>query len=148
MRLSQTPIVLRVVAAIVGVLTSLRLGVGVFAWRAAEKLERPQFEIMRRLNDGVEVRHYLPYLVAETTVDSTAEGFRLVAGYIFGKNKARDKTIGSEKMAMTAPVRSSSGEKMAMTAPVRTAGMSGPVKVSFVLGSKYSKSTAPVPEDR
>lgn len=85
--------------------------------------------------------------------DGTGTGFRVVAGYIFGKNKAR-RSREPIKMAMTAPVRTSAdaaapseSEKMAMTAPVRSSGggrRSG-LKISFVLPSKYSKGSAPRP---
>ena len=139
----------RVVAVILAVLGTGRLGIGLFAWRAANGLERPRYEVVQRLSDGVELRRYEPYVVAETKVTAssmkagTGKGFQRVAGYIFGKNKPR------AKMAMTAPVRISptGGAKMAMTAPVRTAPGSGATKVSFVMESKFSKRSAPRPLD-
>lgn len=126
-----------------------RFGIGIIAWRAANKLERPQYDVVRRLPGGIELRRYEPYLIAETVIPSgdmreaSGKGFRNVAGYIFGKNKPK------AKMDMTAPVRmtASGGEQMAMTAPVRSAvgARKGQTKVSFVLGSKYSKRSAPMP---
>jgi hypothetical protein len=136
------------IVGIVGVLTTLRLGAGVYVWRVTENLERPVYTVIGRLSDGVELRRYDPYLIAETIVDGTGfrkptgDGFRSCAGYIFGKNKprrrptmlfhSRSSSDKGETMAMTAPVRvsgassssasSSNGEKMAMTAPVRVAG--------------------------
>ena len=68
-----------------------------------------------------QVRSYGPRVVAETTVagdwnDAGDEGFRRLAGYIFGKNRREAKT------AMTAPVAQApqkrQGIKLAMTAPV------------------------------
>jgi hypothetical protein len=64
--------------------------------------EEPRHTVLRT-GDTFEVRRYEPYLVAETLVTGSAEdarnqGFRLLAGYIFGKNK------GAREIAMTAPV--------------------------------------------
>ena len=142
----------KAVAYVLAVLVSLRLGLGLYAWDTANRLEQPNFSVLCKLPGGVELRQYEPYLIAETEVasgpmrESTGKGFRTVAAYLFGKNKARGS--GSEKMAMTAPVRSSSGgEKMSMTAPVRSSG-GDKTKISFVMPSKYSMRTAPQPIDR
>jgi hypothetical protein len=158
----------RLVAGGIAVLASLRYGTGLYAWRETEKLERPSYEVITKLPEGIEVRRYEPYMIAETTVDGvgfrepTSSGFRDCAGYIFGKNKkakgwslsrllkSQDDSDGGEKMAMTAPVRVSgesppAGEKMAMTAPVRVSGGTKKTKVSFVIGKQYSLKTAPVP---
>eukprot|EP00965_Chrysotila_dentata_P144950 4786502-Pleurochrysis_carterae.AAC.3 len=140
----------RVGAILICSFAVLRLGVGMAAWRAANKLERPSYKVLHRLPRGIEIREYEPYLIAETTVRQEAgkpesSGFRTVARYIFGGNKPRIK------MAMTAPVRTSSaGEQMSMTAPVRSTSDTRrqATKVSFVLSSKYSRRTAPVPLDR
>ena len=64
--------------------------------------ESPDYYVIAK-HDGYEIRHYEPYLVAETEVDGTFEtsgnrAFRRLAGYIFGDNRE------SEKMAMTVPV--------------------------------------------
>ena len=113
--------------------------------RAAEVLEKPNYSVLKKLpmappsRGSVEIRKYEPYLIAETTVDESSmreagrQGFGKCAGYIFGKNQPRTKGNESEKMAMTAPVRSvgDAGEKMAMTSPVRSAGgSSGKTKIS------------------
>jgi len=132
------------------VLGSARLGVGLLAWRTANNLERPSYEVIRRLSNGIELRRYQPYTIAETTIKSTSmregssTGFRTVAGYIFGKNKPK------EKMKMTAPVRmtKSGGAAMAMTAPVRVAPSTEDTRVSFVLEKGYSVRTAPAPLSR
>ena len=127
----------KAVAYVLAVLVSLRLGLGLYAWDTANRLEQPNFSVLCKLPGGVELRQYEPYLIAETEVasgpmrESTGKGFRTVAAYLFGKNKARGS--GSEKMSMTAPVRSSGGDK---------------TKISFVMPSKYSMRTAPRPIDR
>ena len=69
------------------------------------------------MTHGLEIRNYGPRIAAETTVfgdedKALSDGFRRLAGYIFGGNH------GSAKIAMTAPVARQSGQKIAMTAPV------------------------------
>ena len=140
----------RVLAVLLAVLGAARLGVGIFAWRAANVLERPDYTVIRKLPGGVELRRYAPYTIAETAVktssmrEASSTGFRTVAGYIFGKNKP------SQKMKMTAPVRmsTSDGVTMAMTAPVRIAPSEGTTRISFVLEKRYSPQTAPAPLSR
>jgi len=129
---------------------TLRYSAGIYAWRQTELLERPKYQVLQQLSNGVELRRYEPYLIAETTIagqsgfkQPTSQGFRVCAGYIFGKNRGMrkpktvasrfwgEKNVEAEKMAMTAPVRvegavenesTNEGEKMAMTAPVRVQG--------------------------
>ena len=84
--------------------------------------EEPRYATAERLGD-VEIRRYAPRLAAETVVPGDAysargEGFRRLAGYIFGGN------AGGRRIDMTAPVAQASagsGERIAMTAPVAQA---------------------------
>lgn len=107
--------------------------------------EEPQFTVVRRIGD-VEIRRYGPRIAAETTIDadeeaSRNEGFRRLAGYIFGGN------TGKTKIAMTAPVAQQS-EKIAMTAPVaaqRDAG--GQWVIRFFMPSEHSLESLPTPND-
>lgn len=140
---------LRLMLTLAVSILTLRFGIGIAAWRAANNLETPNYTIIKKLplsrGRHVEVRKYEPYLIAETTVyDATSmkkasgRGFGLCANYIFGNNQRRDKKLMkdlsssiNEKMAMTAPVRSVGklstvveGEKMAMTSPVRSSSSS------------------------
>lgn len=113
--------------------------------------EEPRFEVVARLEGGVEVRRYGPRLVAETVVpgqnDGEARGaaFRVLAGYIFGGNR------GGAEIAMTAPVEVD-GSRIAMTAPVETApaataaGEAGLV-MRFTMPAGYTRATLPEPED-
>lgn len=145
----------RIVVGVIGALASLRYGTGLYAWKVTEKLERPQYTVVEKLGDGVEIRRYEPYLIAETVVDGagfrepTAEGFRNCAGYIFGKNKRKGGGWFSSTTTVTTPSDNPDCEKMAMTAPVRIAGGASSsttkTKVSFVIGTKYSLKTAPTP---
>ena len=140
----------RILAILLAVAGTGRIGLGLFAWRAANSLERPTYSVLQKLGQGVELRRYESYAVAETVIPTsnmkagTGKGFQTVAGYIFGKNKPK------AKMSMTAPVRISAktgGEKMSMTAPVRTSQTSGKTRVSFVLEKAYSTRSAPRPLD-
>jgi hypothetical protein len=105
----------------------------------------------RQLTDRVELRRYGPRIAAETTVaaDEDAarnEGFRRLAGYIFGKNQ-RDDSI-----AMTAPVaQAKAGHKIAMTAPVAQSAEDTELGegwvIRFFMPSKWTMDTLPVPKD-
>ena len=117
----------------------------------AMAIEEPRYEVLASTDD-YEVRRYEAYIIAETDVEGTYktsgnEAFRILAGYIFGDNQA------SEKMAMTAPVGSRPADdsvKMKMTAPVTSApgnNEAGSYTYSFVMESKYSLETLPVPND-
>jgi hypothetical protein len=119
----------------------------------AMALEEPKYEVVATYPE-FELRHYAPYLVAETEVrgdfDEVGNGaFRILAGYIFGDNRRQ------EKMAMTAPVNqrpaAEEGEKIQMTAPViqrPRSGTEGDAYVlSFVMPSGYTLETLPEPTD-
>lgn len=103
----------------------------------------------RRLTDAIEVRQYQPRIAAETTVEADEEkarneGFRRLAGYIFGRNH------GSDKIAMTAPVSQASAgrQKIAMTAPVSRSGDDDEGWViRFFMPSKWTMATLPEPDD-
>jgi len=119
----------------------------------AQAIEEPAFEVVRKI-DNVEIRRYAPYVVAEVTVNASADeagnqAFPILAGYIFGKNK------GERKMAMTAPViqssapviQSSAPVKLDMTAPVTQVAVPGGYLVQFVLPKNVSLTSAPEPVD-
>lgn len=63
---------------------------------SAMATEEPAFTVVRQ-TDTFEVRSYAPLIVAETVVegdwsDASSQGFRRLAGYIFGGNKQRCPT--------------------------------------------------------
>jgi len=115
---------------------------------AADDIEGPQYEVLASEN-GIELREYAPYLVAEVTVEAPSRdaassmGFRPLAGYIFGGNTSRDE------IAMTAPVTTqASGTEIAMTAPVTTESTDeGRYIVHFTMPRKWTMETLPVPND-
>ncbi|MCB6180150.1 heme-binding protein [Rhodobacter sp. Har01] len=113
-------------------------------------IEEPKFSLA--LKDGAfELRDYAASVVAEVAVTGNQDeagrrGFRLLAGYIFGGNKAR------QKIAMTAPVtKIPKGQTIAMTAPVtQIAGKDqggGEWLVRFTMPASYQLADLPLPND-
>jgi hypothetical protein len=107
--------------------------------------EEPRFEVVETIGE-VEIRRYAPRIAAETTVAGTEEaarsdGFRRLAGYIFGANGRRDR------IAMTAPVVQAPGERIAMTAPVVQASDAAGWRIRFFMPARYTLGTLPVPDD-
>jgi hypothetical protein len=113
--------------------------------------EEPAFDTVKSSGD-YEVRRYAPRIVAETEVEgdlwaASNEGFRVIAGYIFGNNVSVTQE-GAEKIAMTAPVAVEPvSEKIAMTAPVTTEAAGGRYRLHFVMPSRYTLATLPRPKD-
>jgi hypothetical protein len=129
---------------------ALSLSVLFAAVPAAASIEEPRFETVRQ-NGDFEVRRYAPMIVAETHVEgdlsrASGDGFRVIAGYIFGNNVAA-KGAGSEKVAMTAPVTMEATERIAMTAPVTTEAAGDRYRMHFVMPSQYTMDTLPKPRD-
>lgn len=125
--------------------------VGLGVWIAASVwikrgVAEPPFDVVATYGE-VEVRRYGETIVAATDVegkreDALNEGFRRLAGYIFGKNQSR------EKIAMTAPVSATRSEKIAMTAPVSAVDLGeGAFRVTFAMPAGYTLETLPVPLD-
>ena len=113
-------------------------------------IEEPTYTVVQK-TEVFEVRQYAPYLVAEVVVPGPAseagsQGFRLLGGYIFGKNK------GERKLEMTAPVMQSAlppapPVKLEMTAPVTQTAVAGGFLVQFVMPKPYTLATLPEPLD-
>jgi hypothetical protein len=112
----------------------------------ASAIEEPSYSVVRQ-HDGFEIRQYAPYLVAEVVVPGPADeagnqGFQVLAGYIFGRNK------GARKIPMTAPVtQAPTPVKMEMTAPVTQAAVEGGYVVQFMMPGEYTLETLPEPLD-
>lgn len=111
-------------------------------------IEEPTYSVVQK-TEQFEVRQYAPYLVAEVVVPGPAseagkQGFSLLGGYIFGKNK------GERKLQMTAPVTQTPVEppapvKLEMTAPVTQAAVPSGFLVQFVMPKGYTLATLPEP---
>ena len=112
--------------------------------------ETPKYKVEKRV-DNIEIRQYQPKLIAEVEVDgnrddAVGKGFRILAGYIFGKN------ITQEKVAMTSPVEQKSSTKISMTSPVSqtTKQNTGQTQegseiwlINFTMPSKYTLENLP-----
>ena len=111
-------------------------------------VEQPKYKVLSGDGD-FQIRQYEPTIIAKTVVHSdhmdaaSNQGFRRIAGYIFGGNTSRSK------IAMTAPVTSTpqQSEKIAMTAPVSMQGEPGSYTIAFTMPSKYTLETLPKPND-
>ncbi len=107
--------------------------------------ESPEYRVSERIGE-VEIRDYESYLVAETRVDGALEtagkqGFRILAGYIFGGNQ------GKQRVAMTSPVSQTQGSKIAMTSPVTQSSDKDQFVIQFMMPSEYAREELPAPND-
>lgn len=109
--------------------------------------EEPRFEVLGQ-QGPLEIRRYGPRLAAETLVAAESEeaarreGFRRLAGFIFGANR------GQARIAMTAPVAQAPGpERIPMTAPVSAAAQPEGWAIRFFMPASATRETLPVPDD-
>ena len=101
----------------------------------ARSLEQPTFATLDQ-SGHFEIRQYEAHLLASTFIEgemreASNQGFRRLAGYIFGGNRSADGK--PEKIAMTSPVnmvRSESGWVM-----------------TFMMPSAYEIDSLPIPKD-
>jgi hypothetical protein len=113
---------------------------------SSQAIQEPAYSVVRTVGN-VEIRQYASYVVAEVVVPGPASeagntGFRILAAYIFGKNK------GERRLAMTSPVtQRPTPLKLAMTAPVTQRAAPTGSLVQFVLPQDVTLATAPVPLD-
>ena len=124
---------------------ALILIVGVLAGPVMSDVEKPDYKVIQS-EQNIEIRQYEPMIIAEVEVDGKREdairdGFRLIADYIFGNNKVE------QNISMTAPVQQKENQKIAMTAPVQQQSMGKSWRMSFVMPSKYSMDSLPVPNN-
>jgi len=127
------------------------IAIVVFVWVAygyfSSRVKEPKFTVIEK-KDGYEIREYAPYIEARVKVtgsyrEAQNNGFRLLAGYIFGGNTPKTS------IAMTAPVVEQKSESIAMTAPVvETLTDTGERVVSFIMPQQYTLATLPTPNDR
>jgi hypothetical protein len=61
MLLTPASVVWRALAVAISTLALLRVSAGVAAWRAAECLERPKYEVIRKVGRGIEIR-FVPFV--------------------------------------------------------------------------------------
>ena len=107
------------------------------------KYEAPAYVLQERIGEA-EVRAYAGQTIAQVAVEgsrrgSLNQGFRILAGYIFGGNE------GATSVAMTSPVTQST--QIDMTSPVSQSSENGTWTVTFMMPSEYSIATLPRPKD-
>jgi hypothetical protein len=95
-------------------------------------VEHARYRVVSSAGD-IEIRDYAPQIVAETTVSGERdaainEGFRPLAGYIFGDNAPK--------------------QKVAMTAPVGQTRDGGQWKVRFTMPAEHSMASLPRPNNQ
>ena len=100
--------------------------------KADSDVEHARYSVVASSGD-IEIRDYAAQVVAETTVSgerssAISEGFRRLAGYIFGANQP--------------------GEKIAMTAPVGQRPTGENWRVTFTMPASYSMKTLPKPNNQ
>lgn len=105
------------------------------------KYETAPYTVVQTLGE-VELREYGTHILAEVAVKGDRrgalnQGFRVLAGYIFGGNTA---AAGVE---MTAPVAQS--QKIDMTAPVAQTETDGVWTVTFMMPRQWTLDTLPTP---
>ena len=123
--------------------TFMLAGCSVLGKRTANE---PHYQVLAEEGD-IEIREYGEIIVAETVVEgkysqTSGIAFSRLAGYIFGKNRAK------QKIAMTAPVlQEAVSEKISMTAPVLQEKRGSAWVMAFVMPAEYTLVTLPVPLD-
>jgi hypothetical protein len=110
--------------------------------------EQQRYAVIEKIGKNIEIRQYPTRIVAETTVDASksdnprGDAFRIIAAYIFGANKVR------QKIDMTTPVEiAKPSVKIPMTAPVEIDTANNAVVMRFFMPSNYSKDDLPDPSD-
>ncbi len=133
---------MNIVLIVIGVIAAWSVW-GLFSSR----VEHTEYSVVS-VRKGYEIRVYPEHIVAQATVSGTykealSQGFRIVAGYIFGGNTKK------ESIAMTAPVieRGSASEPIAMTAPVLATVEGESHIIAFGMPRSYTLETLPTPND-
>jgi SOUL heme-binding protein len=126
-------------------LVTVLVGVTAVPASAFAKVAEPPFTSVARDGD-FEIRDYATQVVAEVSVpagrgDPANQGFRPLAGYIFGGN------VPQAKIAMTAPVTRQQGTQIAMTSPVTRQAAGAVWKIRFIMPAGSTLATMPRPND-
>ena len=118
-----------------GLVLLLVAAYGLFYFLSMRKVKTPTYQVIEK-KGSIELRQYPALLLAQTTVSGSKktamqQGFRRIAGYIFGGNK--NAQGASQKIAMTAPVLEQAGQE------------TGQWSISFVMPAHFSLRTIPAP---
>jgi len=113
-------------------LVLLIVGIGVLFAFKSDGIEMPAYKVVKRIGE-LEIRTYPKMLVAQTSLAESAKeqrmsnGFRTIAGYIFGGNER------NQKIAMTSPVVMKMGDSASMY---------------FMMPKEYSITELPQPNSK
>ena len=101
---------------------------GAFFISSAQAIEEPAYSVEQAWEaEQIEIRAYAPRIMAVTAMDNgDDDGFRVLAGYIFGGN------ADEQKIAMTAPVQQT---------------MDGSDEMAFMMPAEYALADLPDPDD-
>jgi hypothetical protein len=126
----------------------------------AMAIEEPAYIVVpSNTRSDYEIREYGKVLVAETRVEADFEdagnqAFRLLADYIFGKNKNKTQlgtpsgpAITQGPAGVVSPAGAPSGQKIAMTAPVGMEKSGSGYLVQFTMPQSLTLDSAPEPID-
>jgi len=122
---------MKLLLILLGVVLIILLIVQLFAMWGQRNIETYPYAIEKKY-DSFEIRNYEATLFTSVKLDSdsckdaSSKGFSILAGYIFGKNKTK------EKIAMTSPVSMSLEDSMTMM---------------FMVPKKLQKEDLPKPEN-
>jgi hypothetical protein len=117
--------------AIITIVVSVILIGFIFYSFKVKDIEMPKYRVIKKLGE-VEIREYPSLILAQTSLKKSdydqegSNGFRTVAGYIFGGNQSQ------QKIAMTAPVIMKMGDSASM---------------SFVMPIEYNMQDLPTPSN-
>lgn len=114
---------------------------------AAHAIEEPAYTVVQR-HDAFEVRRYAPFIVAEVIVqgepdEAGNQGFRILADYIFGKNKG-ERTVEVNPPMVRIPVPT----RIEMTAPVTLIPAPSGFAVQFMMPAGSTLASLPEPVDQ
>ena len=117
---------------LIGIFSVLIIIVIVMSFRYSN-IEMPKYTVLKSYEKKIELRQYPNMIVAKTSVkdksfeNSGSDGFRSIAGYIFGGNEKE------QKIAMTSPVVMELNDSATMY---------------FVMPSQYKKDELPNPSNK
>jgi hypothetical protein len=128
-------------------------GAALARWQLARLFtEHPDYALERQIGP-LEIRRYAPHCVAETRVSASSwdvalsEGFRRLAGYVFGGNQRLARTP-----ALPGTARENGAETLDMTSPVnmrpeRPENLARSYLVSFNMPAGRTPASLPLPND-
>ena len=133
----------------------LALGAGAVGLAAGQdalaKYEEPDFKVLKT-SENIEIRQYPSVIAAEVEVQGTGaaagnRAFRILAGYIFGKNSKKVKSVSASSSPAPAKVsangESKASEKIAMTVPVTAIRNDDKMTMRFYMPSSFTLETLP-----